>query len=85
MRTRSHCRAAPIDLAPSETELVRVARAFERACGREPTFDELRVLDAWVVETRTNSTLLAMVLKGAALVDLDDDGQPRFCLSTDAF
>ena len=62
----------------SEDELLQLARSFERLRGRQPTMDELRRIDAWATQTRTNAVLLPMVLKGLLLLDLDGDGAPLF-------
>jgi len=78
MRRHPRCRRRPI--SPDEDELLPLARAFARARGRDPTFDELRALDAWATETRLNGALLRMVLDGVALIDLGADGRPSFTL-----
>lgn len=78
MNRRSRCQRPPI--AGEEDELLRLARAFARARGRDPTMDELRALDAWATQTRVNGALLRMVLDGLALIDLGEDGRPAFTL-----
>ena len=78
MNRRARCQRPPID--PEEDELLPLARAFVRARGRDPTFDELRALDAWATQTRLNGALLRMVLDGLALIDLGEDGRPSFSL-----
>lgn len=78
MRCRRPAPPSPPDSLVSEDELLRLARAFERVRGRQPTIDELRRIDAWAKQTRTNALLLPMVLKGFLLLDLDGDGAPVF-------
>jgi hypothetical protein len=77
---RRHTRCQPDWLDPGEDELLPIARAFARARGRDPTFDELRALDAWASQTRLNDALLRMVVAGLALIDLGADGRPSFSL-----
>jgi len=73
-------RARPLELPflVEEDELLGLARSFERARGREPTIAELRQIDTWATQTRTNAVLLPMVLKGLLLLDLDANGAPIF-------
>lgn len=78
MNQRQCGRPRPLVDAPSEQELLRLARAFAAARGRDPSMDELRQLDEWATRTRLNGALLEMVLKGLALIDLADDGTPAF-------
>ena len=70
--------AVDLPFLVGEDELLGLARSFERARGREPTIAELRQIDAWATQTRTNAVLLPMVLKGLLLLDLDPNGAPVF-------
>jgi hypothetical protein len=75
---RRHPRCQPASIYPGEDELLPIARAFARARGRDPTFDELRALDAWATRTRVSGALLRLVVAGLALIDLGADGRPSF-------
>jgi hypothetical protein len=77
MRCRRRVRSVPPFLV-GEDELLRLAESFQRVRGREPTIGELRQIDAWATQTRTNAVLLPMVLRGLLLLDLDADGAPVF-------
>jgi hypothetical protein len=77
-RRRRRRSTAPEGVVVTDEELLELARAFERARGRQPTIGELRQIDAWARRTRANALLLPMVLRGLLRLDLDERGEPVF-------